>query len=135
MGNIISRILGYRPDLLIVLIVLGVVLALIFPADGAFADVMDWIVKIVIAVLFFLYGARLYTREALGGLMHWRLHLLILIVFEGRCKIHTNKVRLDGTITSTSDAGGSTSIRLSPPSLSSKGMLCHSSAALHNFVA
>ncbi|WP_313286422.1 bile acid:sodium symporter family protein [Corynebacterium vitaeruminis] len=78
MGNIISRILGYRPDLLIVLIVLGVVLALIFPADGAFADVMDWIVKIVIAVLFFLYGARLSTREALGGLMHWRLHLLIL---------------------------------------------------------
>ena len=78
MRKIIDRILGYRPDLLIVLIVLGVVLALIFPADGAFADVMDWIVKIVIAVLFFLYGARLSTREALNGLMNWRLHLLIL---------------------------------------------------------
>lgn len=78
MRNFIDRILGYRPDLLIVLIVLGVVLALIFPADGAFADVMDWVVKIVIGVLFFLYGARLSTREALNGLMHWRLHLLIL---------------------------------------------------------
>lgn len=78
MRNFIARILGYRPDLLIVLIVLGVVLALLFPADGAFADVMDWVVKIVIGVLFFLYGARLSTREALNGLMHWRLHLLIL---------------------------------------------------------
>jgi sodium/bile acid cotransporter 7 len=78
MRNFIDRILGYRPDLLIVLIILGVVLALIFPADGAFADVMDWVVKIVIGVLFFLYGARLSTREALNGLMHWRLHLLIL---------------------------------------------------------
>lgn len=78
MRNFIDRILGYRPDLLIVLIVLGVILALIFPADGTFADVMDWVVKIVIGVLFFLYGARLSTREALNGLMHWRLHLLIL---------------------------------------------------------
>lgn len=78
MRNFIDRILGYRPDLLIVLIVLGVVLALIFPADGTFAEVMDWVVKIVIGVLFFLYGARLSTREALNGLMHWRLHLLIL---------------------------------------------------------
>ncbi|MDN6618218.1 MAG: bile acid:sodium symporter [Corynebacterium variabile] len=78
MRHFIDRILGYRPDLLIVLIVLGVILALIFPADGTFADVMDWVVKIVIGVLFFLYGARLSTREALNGLMHWRLHLLIL---------------------------------------------------------
>lgn len=78
MRNFIDRILGYRPDLLIVLIVAGVILALILPADGTFADVMDWVVKIVIAVLFFLYGARLSTREALNGLMNWRLHLLIL---------------------------------------------------------
>lgn len=78
MRNFIDRILGCRPDLLIVLIVLGVLVALVFPADGGFADVMDWVVKIVIALLFFLYGARLSTREALGGLMHWRLHLLIL---------------------------------------------------------
>ena len=78
MRNFINRIVGYRPDLLIVLIVLGVVLALVFPARDGLADVMDWVVKIVIGVLFFLYGARLSTREALNGLMHWRLHLLIL---------------------------------------------------------
>lgn len=78
MRNFINRIVGYRPDLLIVLIVLGVVLALIFPARDGFAVVMDWVVKIAIGLLFFLYGARLSTREALNGLKHWRLHLLIL---------------------------------------------------------
>ena len=31
-----------------------------------------------IALLFFLYGARLSTQEALNGLKHWRLHLTIL---------------------------------------------------------
>lgn len=78
MRNFINRILGYRPDLLIVLIVLAVVVALVFPARDGFADVMNWVVKIAIALLFFLYGARLSTREALNGLTHWRLHLLIL---------------------------------------------------------
>ncbi|MGO1949566.1 MAG: bile acid:sodium symporter family protein [Mycobacteriaceae bacterium] len=78
MRNFINRILGYRPDLLIILIVLGVVLALVFPARDGFANVMDWVVKIAIGLLFFLYGARLSTREALNGLKHWRLHLLIL---------------------------------------------------------
>ncbi|OLT55686.1 hypothetical protein BJF89_14400 [Corynebacterium sp. CNJ-954] len=78
MRNFINRILGYRPDLLIILIVLGVVLALLFPARGTGAEIMDWVVKIAIGLLFFLYGARLSTREALNGLKHWRLHLLIL---------------------------------------------------------
>ena len=31
-----------------------------------------------VALLFFLYGARLSTREALEGLRHWRLHLTVL---------------------------------------------------------
>ena len=57
---------------------LTVVVAALFPAKGVFADVMDWVVIAAIALLFFLYGARLHPREALGGLTHWRLHLLIL---------------------------------------------------------
>ncbi|MGG8405933.1 bile acid:sodium symporter family protein, partial [Streptomyces sp. 12297] len=31
-----------------------------------------------VALLFFLYGARLSAREALDGLRHWRLHLTVL---------------------------------------------------------
>lgn len=67
-----------RVDPLIVLIVLAVVVALIAPARGEFAGYFSIATNLAIALLFFLYGARLSTREALKGLMHWRLHLLIL---------------------------------------------------------
>ncbi|MCF8571947.1 bile acid:sodium symporter [Gordonia sp. HY002] len=59
-------------------IFLAVVVAAIFPAGGVFADVMDWVVTALIALLFFLYGTRLSPREALDGLTHWRLHTTIL---------------------------------------------------------
>ncbi len=69
-----------RLDPLIVLIVLAVIVAIILPASGTFAEWFDYAVKIAIALLFFLYGARLSTQEALNGLKHWRLHLTILAV-------------------------------------------------------
>lgn len=65
-------------DLLIVLIVLAVIIAIFFPASGGFADVFSTATKIAIALLFFLYGARLSTKEALDGLKNWKLHLTIL---------------------------------------------------------
>lgn len=67
-----------RTDPLILLIILAVVVAIIAPARGGFAEWFATATNIAIALLFFLYGARLSTREALKGLMHWRLHLLIL---------------------------------------------------------
>ncbi|WP_037834953.1 bile acid:sodium symporter family protein, partial [Streptomyces sp. NRRL S-481] len=42
------------------------------------ADVASGASTAAIAVLFFLYGARLSTREALDGLRHWRLHVTVL---------------------------------------------------------
>lgn len=72
------RIIGYRPDFLIWMILIGVVLGILLPVRGQVAEVADWIVKIAIAFLFFLYGARLAPQEALKGLLHWRLHLLIM---------------------------------------------------------
>lgn len=69
-----------RLDPLIVLIVLAVIVAIILPASGTFAVWFDTAVKIAIALLFFLYGARLSTQEALNGLKHWRLHLTILVI-------------------------------------------------------
>lgn len=65
-------------DPLILLIVSAVIVAIIFPARGGFAAVFDSLTNIVIALLFFLYGARLSTAEALAGLKNWRLHLTIL---------------------------------------------------------
>lgn len=65
-------------DGFILAILAAVLLAAIFPARGTVADVLDWVVVAAIALLFFLYGARLHPREALAGLKHWRLHLTIL---------------------------------------------------------
>lgn len=76
--SIWQRIINYRPDFLIVLIILGVIIALIAPVSGTSKEVADVVVKIAIAFLFFLYGARLSREEAFKGLMHWRLHLLII---------------------------------------------------------
>ena len=67
-----------KPDPLIVLIILAVIIAIIAPAPGNFADIFGQLTNVAIALLFFLYGARLSTQEALNGLKHWRLHLTIL---------------------------------------------------------
>ena len=67
-----------KPDPLIVLIILAVIIAIIAPARGSFADIFGQLTNVAIALLFFLYGARLPTQEALNGLKHWRLHLTIL---------------------------------------------------------
>ncbi|RLV10185.1 bile acid:sodium symporter [Streptomyces griseocarneus] len=58
---------------------LGTVLvAALLPARGAAAPVADGAATGAVTLLFFLYGARLSTREALDGLRHWRLHLTVL---------------------------------------------------------
>ncbi|MFE9738974.1 bile acid:sodium symporter family protein [Streptomyces sp. NPDC006477] len=62
-----------------VLALLGTVgLAALLPASGGAADVAEGASTGAVALLFFLYGARLSTREALDGLTHWRLHLTVL---------------------------------------------------------
>lgn len=50
-----------------------VILAALFPASGQAAVVMDWVVKAAIALLFFLYGARMSPAAIGAGLLHWRL--------------------------------------------------------------
>ncbi|MDO5731959.1 bile acid:sodium symporter family protein [Corynebacterium sphenisci] len=74
----LQRLRTWRPDPLIVLILVALALAIAFPARGAFAEGFGVATKLAIALLFFLYGARLSPREALDGLRHWRLHLTIL---------------------------------------------------------
>ncbi|MVU75840.1 bile acid:sodium symporter [Nocardia sp. ET3-3] len=67
-----------RIDSFMLGILATVALAALLPARGGAAEVLDWAVKIAIAVLFLLYGARLEPREALAGLRHWRLHATVL---------------------------------------------------------
>lgn len=62
-----------------ILLLLGTVgFAALLPARGAAADVASGASTAAIAFLFFFYGARLSTREALDGLKHWRLHVTVL---------------------------------------------------------
>ena len=49
-----------------------------FPAQGRAAVWLEWVRSAAIALLFFLYGARLSPRQALEGASHVRLHLTIL---------------------------------------------------------
>lgn len=65
-------------DPYIVLLLGTVGLAALFPARGSAADVASGASTAAVALLFFLYGARLSTREALDGLRHWRLHVTVL---------------------------------------------------------
>lgn len=68
----------FRPDPFILALVATAILASVLPATGEALDVLKVASKISIALLFFLYGARLSTKEAITGLRHWRLHTAIL---------------------------------------------------------
>ncbi|MBA4807366.1 bile acid:sodium symporter family protein [Brevundimonas sp.] len=55
-----------------------VVLAALVPARGAEAEVAEGAAKAAIALLFFLYGARLSPGAIWAGLSHWRLQGMVL---------------------------------------------------------
>lgn len=55
-----------------------VLLASVAPARGAAADALDLLVDAAIALLFFLYGARLSARDAWEGARNLRLHAVVL---------------------------------------------------------
>lgn len=67
-----------RPDWYLVLILAMVALASVAPARGAAAPAFGLATKIAIGLVFFLHGARLSREAVIGGLIHWRLHLLVL---------------------------------------------------------
>ncbi|MFC9358500.1 bile acid:sodium symporter family protein [Rhodococcus sp. NPDC057014] len=67
-----------RLDPFIIGILITVGIASLVPADGTALTAFTWATKVAVGILFFLYGARLSTQEALQGLRHWRLHLTIL---------------------------------------------------------
>lgn len=54
-----------------------VVLASLLPATGIAAGLVGHLTQGVIALLFFLYGARLSREAVVAGLTHWRLQVLV----------------------------------------------------------
>jgi solute carrier family 10 (sodium/bile acid cotransporter), member 7 len=67
-----------KVDRYLLLILLMVVVASVAPARGDAAEAASWITKAAIALVFFLHGARLSREAVIGGLIHWRLHLVVL---------------------------------------------------------
>jgi len=55
-----------------------VVLASFLPASGEVADILGNVTTFAIGLLFFLHGAKLSREAIVAGLLHWRLHLLVL---------------------------------------------------------
>ncbi|MDQ0321841.1 sodium/bile acid cotransporter 7 [Pararhizobium capsulatum DSM 1112] len=68
----------FLPDTFTMLLVLTVALASVLPISSAPAEWFGLATKIAIGLLFFLHGARLSRDVVLAGLLHWRLHLVIL---------------------------------------------------------
>ncbi|MGV8935488.1 MAG: bile acid:sodium symporter family protein [Allorhizobium sp.] len=70
----------YLPDTFTLLLVATVLLASILPITGEPQVWMALATKIAIALLFFLHGARLSRDVMIAGVLHWRLHAVILLV-------------------------------------------------------
>ncbi|MCV9966484.1 bile acid:sodium symporter [Pararhizobium sp. BT-229] len=68
----------FLPDTFTILLVLTVLLASLLPISGEPAEWFGVATKIAIGLLFFLHGARLSRDVVVAGLLHWRLHLVIL---------------------------------------------------------
>ncbi|MDT7683623.1 MAG: solute carrier family 10 (sodium/bile acid cotransporter), er 7 [Pseudonocardiales bacterium] len=75
LGNVLAKL---RLDLYVLCLLGTVGVASILPARGSSAVVLTHATTIAIGFLFFLYGARLSSREALDGLRQWRLHAVVL---------------------------------------------------------
>lgn len=68
-----------RLDPYIVAIVAMVALASALPARGVGKDILDQVVHAAIAILFFIYGAKISPQAIWAGISHWRLQSLVFV--------------------------------------------------------
>jgi sodium/bile acid cotransporter 7 len=72
------KLARFMPDGFTLAILAMLVLALVAPCRGASAHLVALGGDVAIALLFFLQGARLARSAVVAGILHWRLHLVIL---------------------------------------------------------
>lgn len=68
----------FRLDPFLIGLICTIFLATVLPCHGAAVPVFQWLAILVIALMFFLQGARLSRKAVVDGVMAWRLHLIIL---------------------------------------------------------
>lgn len=67
-----------RVDPFVVALLTTAALGSALPVSGSAQDVLWWVSKVAVALLFFGYGVRLPTTQVVASLAHWRLHAAIL---------------------------------------------------------
>jgi sodium/bile acid cotransporter 7 len=75
-----ARLTQFLPDRFTMALLGTVALATCLPGRGVLADVVEFLAKAAICLLFFLHGARLPREAALQGMKHWRLHLAVFVL-------------------------------------------------------
>jgi len=73
-----TKLLRLLPDNFTLSIVGALAIGLVLPISGVPAHYFNTFTRFAIALLFFLHGAKLSTGVIIKGVMHWRLHLLVL---------------------------------------------------------
>jgi len=68
----------WLPDNFTLALLAVVLFASLLPATGALADGLEHATKGVVALLFFMHGAKLSRPAIRAGLGHWRLHILVV---------------------------------------------------------
>ncbi|WP_110754143.1 bile acid:sodium symporter family protein [Phyllobacterium leguminum] len=68
----------FLPDKFILMLIAAIITASFLPVRGEFAEWFAIATKIAVGLLFFLHGARLSRAAVMAGLVHWRLHLVVL---------------------------------------------------------
>lgn len=66
-----------RIDPFLVVMIVVVIVASVFPCEGDAKVFFERLTKIAIALLFFMHGAKLSRAAILQGMGHWRLHLVV----------------------------------------------------------
>ena len=67
-------------DTYLALLLGTILLATVLPVSGAAADVVRVVSLAGVALLFFLYGAKLDTSTVIAGIANWRVQLLVLVI-------------------------------------------------------
>ena len=75
--NVRRALARFNIDPFLIGLIITVGLASLFPARGEGAVVAGYAVKAAVALLFFLYGAKLSRRDVVAGLLHWRLQSVV----------------------------------------------------------
>lgn len=68
----------FLPDTMTLLLLVVVTAASVLPCQGEVAVWVDRLSTAMIALLFFMHGAKLSREAVIAGLTHWRLHLTVL---------------------------------------------------------